>query len=89
MRKIVIVFILFLSLFNTTSAQQKEPVTEENEPEVYEFPIFDILPALDDPECYRWLVYSNGDVDWSNSESLMSGMTLYPVCDELPEISHF
>ena len=86
MRKVVIIFILFLSLFNSTSAQQKDTVTEENELEVYEFPIFDILPALDDPECFRWLVYSNGAVDWSNPESLMSGMLLYPVCGELPYI---
>ena len=86
MRKLVVIFILFLSLFNSTSAQQKEPVKEENELEVYEFPIFEMLPALDDPECFRWLVYSQGDVDWSNPESLMSGMALYPICGELPYI---
>lgn len=86
MRKLVVVFILFISLFNSTSAQQKEPLTEENELEVHEFPIFDVLPALDDSECFRWLVYSQGDVDWSNPESLMSGMTLHPICGELPYI---
>jgi hypothetical protein len=88
MRNIFIVFILFLSLVNIAFAQEKEPVSEGKELEVHDPIRGHYLPALDNPKCFRWSVSIFGEIDWSNPESLMSEISLHPLCDEFPNVDN-
>lgn len=86
MRKIVIVFILFLPLVSIAAVQQEEIVSEENELEVHESIRVQNLPALDNPNCVGWLVSSFREIDWSNPESLKAELALYWACNGTPYI---
>jgi len=91
MRRLFLLPILFLTLTNNAYAQQeKDALNSEKSEPINQDPIeLDMLPLLDDPDHFMWIVRSPKNVDWKKPESFLNYITLGPFDGQFPDIHTF